>query len=400
MSLQLHLSARVQRWRRLLADDPALVDAGSDAERVVALVRLAITGALFAIPLATVLARPTAMESYVGLYVSGVATLLAAAMYVLAQGSGTELRGLSVASGAFDVTMVSAALATYLVLDQPHTAVNSKVVFEVYFLAIGATCLRYDWRACVTSGAVAVLEYGAIVAYASTHWSLNAPEFAPYSYGMFSWTAQISRLILLAAATLLSTTIVLRARALRQASTRDRLTGLLNRGHFDEAAADAMQRAVRRQAPVSVALVDLDHFKQFNDVHGHVAGDAALRALARTLRAAVRPGDVLARYGGEEFVVLMPDTTAAGATAAMERLRRELAATAVELPRHGGATRVTASVGVASWPRDVDDTAELLHRADDRLFAAKRLGRNRVVGPDGADGAPDDGSSLRRAAGG
>jgi diguanylate cyclase (GGDEF)-like protein len=293
---------------------------------------------------------------------------------------GTMSRRLGFASGVIDVSMVSTALAAYLVLDAPHTAVNSKVVFEVYFLAIGATCLRYDWRACVASGTTAIAQYAAIVVYADATWALNAERYAPFPYGMFSWTAQLSRLVVLFIATVLSTTIVLRARTLRHLSTRDRLTGLYNRGYFDERLAQEMSRARRTGEPLAVAVLDVDHFKWFNDSHGHQAGDAALRAVADVLRAGVRASDVVARYGGEEMVLLLPGTTPEAAAEKLDGLRQAIAALEVPLPRASIPGRLTASVGIGTWPVDGDEGDEVVYQADRRLFVAKELGRNRVVG--------------------
>src|SRR6202012_3041587 len=121
---------------------------------------------------------------------------------------------LSFASSSFDVTLVSSALASFLVMNEPHTAVNSKVVFEGYFLAIAATSLRYDKRICITAGLLAFFEYLAIVFYASHHWDLNNPSFAPYPYGIFSWNNQIARLISMLTASAISLALVVRSQKL------------------------------------------------------------------------------------------------------------------------------------------------------------------------------------------
>ena len=375
-----HLLRHRPGWLRLFRhDDQALRDAGHEGERVAALIRLGLCALLASLPLRSLLADRSIVEARVGLGVAAVATLLAGALYLLTR-RGAAPRGFGLASGVVDVSMVSAALATYLVLGTPHTAVNSKVVFEVYFLAIGATCLRYDWRACVASGAAAIAQYAAIVAYADAHWALNDPAFAPFHYGTFSWTAQVSRLLLLLAATVLSTSIVLRARSLRRLSVHDRLTGLVNRGYFDERLEQELGRARRSGLPLSVAVLDVDHFKAFNDTHGHLAGDAALRAVAGALRASVRASDVAARYGGEEFVVLLPETTAEAAAARLDRLREAVEALEIALPRSTIAGRVTVSVGIGTWPADGATPDAVLFEADRRLFVAKQRGRNRVVG--------------------
>jgi diguanylate cyclase (GGDEF)-like protein len=368
------------RCRRLwTVDDDAVLDAGAGAERIIALIRLALTTVLLAIPLHTLARNGPGREGFVGLGAATAATVLAAVMYVLSR-LGTPSRRFGFASGIVDVSMVSAALAAHLLLGAPHTAVNSKVVFEVYFLAIGATCLRYDWRACVATGALAVAQYAAIVLYADSHWALNSPAFAPYPYGTFSWTPQLSRLVLLATATVLSTTLVLRAGTLRQLSTRDRLTGVYNRGYFDERLAQELSRARRTGESFAVAILDVDHFKRYNDSYGHLAGDAALRTVGGVLRDGVRASDVVARYGGEEFVLLLPATSPEAATEALDALREVIAALEVPIPRAQVPGRLTASVGVGTWPVDGDDADAVVFEADRRLFVAKERGRNRVVG--------------------
>jgi diguanylate cyclase (GGDEF)-like protein len=155
-------------------------------------------------------------------------------------------------------------------------------------------------------------------------------------------------------------------------SKQDGLTGLANRRHFDETVAVEWRRAARAEAPVSVLLLDLDHFKAFNDAHGHQAGDEMLKKVARCLTLAVRrAADLVARYGGEEFVVLLPDTEAEQAKHIAEELRR-----AVETQ-----CELTVSIGASTRipPRDGSGMDEIVRTADAALYAAKRAGRNRVV---------------------
>lgn len=150
---------------------------------------------------------------------------------------------------------------------------------------------------------------------------------------------------------------------LRELSERDPLTGLLNRRAWDMALAGSLRK---RRRPLHVALIDVDRFKDFNDVHGHPAGDALLRHAARAWRGALRTADVLARYGGEEFAVLLAGCSAETALEIVDRVRL---ATVGEQ---------TISIGVASW--DGREGAEALTaRADRALYEAKRAGRNRVV---------------------
>jgi diguanylate cyclase (GGDEF)-like protein len=163
----------------------------------------------------------------------------------------------------------------------------------------------------------------------------------------------------------------------------DKLTGLANRRCFDDLLEQEFKRAQRGRTPLSLILMDLDFFKQFNDCYGHPAGDACLHSAARELAAlVVRAGDLAARYGGEEFAVLLPNTDQAGALAVAERIR--LAIQELQLPhRQSRAGVVTASLGVATMDdgdRGFATALELIEQADRHLYAAKEAGRNTVQG--------------------
>ncbi|KAA5606159.1 diguanylate cyclase [Roseospira marina] len=164
--------------------------------------------------------------------------------------------------------------------------------------------------------------------------------------------------------------------ALERLAGEDPLTGSINRRRFMDAAGSELTRATRHRRPVSVALFDIDHFKAINDTRGHAAGDAALVALARLCREAVRASDLVARLGGEEFVVLLPETTLLHAVETAERLRAAIARLCVE--HQGDTFSVTASVGVAQWAAPDESLDDLLRRSDDAMYRAKAGGRNRV----------------------
>lgn len=154
----------------------------------------------------------------------------------------------------------------------------------------------------------------------------------------------------------------------------DELTGLDNRRAFFDRGQALVGYCERNKLPLSVVMIDADHFKQINDRHGHAVGDAVLRHLAGMLRGALRKSDLCARMGGEEFALLLPDTPLAEATALAERFRQSYADT---LTREGGVeVGNTVSIGVASDGYDID---HLLHCADVALYQAKSAGRNRVV---------------------
>jgi diguanylate cyclase (GGDEF)-like protein/PAS domain S-box-containing protein len=167
------------------------------------------------------------------------------------------------------------------------------------------------------------------------------------------------------------------AEALRQAIACDHLTGLANRRAFFEAAEVELLRWVRSPRPLSVVMIDADHFKAVNDRHGHAAGDAVLRHLAAALSSTFRDVDVVARIGGEEFAVLLPGATLEGAEALAWQLCRRFASQAVEMA--GARIACTVSAGVASMAPGTAGIDGLLNDADAALYAAKANGRNRVA---------------------
>lgn len=357
-----------------------MVDAGAGGELLVARARVAMTAALLLIPAVNLLTAPDDPENFVGFGIASLAVLLALGLHQLVRRE-VYRPWLGFLTSAMDVSLVSAGLATFVVLGEPHTAVNSKVLFEVYFLAIFATSLRYDARVCVATGALAVLEYAGVAFAAAAGRNLNDPFYAPFPYGMFSWSAQLSRMLILALAGVLSTLIVLRTQKLRQLSTSDRLTRLFNRGYFDARLAAELSRVGRSGQPLTLAMLDVDHFKRFNDEYGHTAGDAALRSIAHMLRHTLRRSDIVARYGGEEFVLVFPETTPDAVVEKLDALRATITEAKIRLPGRQSVTGLTVSAGVASFPHDAAGTEELIEVADKRLFQAKAEGRNRVVGP-------------------
>jgi two-component system cell cycle response regulator len=359
--------------------DPILAEAGLAGELLVAKVRLVLAVFLLLIPAIDSVFFPLdKKESLVGVSLTSATFLLSIIVYFLISREYNP-SWLSFASSGFDVTLVSSALAMFLVLNEPHTAVNSKVVFEGYFLAIGGTSLRYDKRVCLTAGLLAFSEYFAIVYFASTHWDLNNPVYSPFQYGMFDWSNQVSRMILMLVAAALSFSLVVRSQKLLQLATSDQLTGLINRGYVDERFAIELSRARRYSKALTIAVIDADHFKLLNDTHGHLAGDLVLRTMGAILRNSFRQSDIAGRYGGEEFVVILPETDMEVAQRKLESLRELVAGTSMVVPPRGQRVQVTISAGLASFPEDGDDAAELFALADQRMFQAKKEGRNRVV---------------------
>ena len=160
----------------------------------------------------------------------------------------------------------------------------------------------------------------------------------------------------------------------------DQLTGLYNRRFLFSQLGPLVQRAQCGGDPVSVMVIDLDHFKQINDTFGHDVGDGVIREFAARLASNVRPSDFPCRQGGEEFVVVMPRTTGDVGCLAAERLRRHICASPFIVPRAAQPIAITVSAGVACSQAGDENVDELLKRADEALYEAKRAGRNRVIG--------------------
>jgi len=167
--------------------------------------------------------------------------------------------------------------------------------------------------------------------------------------------------------------------AIRAESLTDPLTGLGNRKYFDRALDAAVQRAVKHCEPLTLLMLDIDHFKSFNDNYGHLTGDQVLRLVGQSLKQAINGRDTMARYGGEEFAVVLPDTDLPKGLAIAEQIRRAVMARELKKKSTGEILgRITISVGV-SMLQPGEDMDTLIERADACLYAAKRSGRNRVI---------------------
>jgi diguanylate cyclase (GGDEF)-like protein/PAS domain S-box-containing protein len=164
---------------------------------------------------------------------------------------------------------------------------------------------------------------------------------------------------------------------LREQALRDPLTGLYNRRYLDESIKRELARAARNNQPVAIIMCDIDHFKLVNDTHGHLAGDEVLRVFAELLKKHARGSDIVCRFGGEEFVMFLPDMPPAVAYQRAEQLRTELAAKRITL---GAAViQVTASFGVAAFPKNGKTMDSLVSAVDAAMYQAKEAGRDRVV---------------------
>jgi len=158
------------------------------------------------------------------------------------------------------------------------------------------------------------------------------------------------------------------------------------RRHFLERFHDELKRSIKYQLPLALLMLDIDHFKRYNDEFGHLVGDATLKEVAALLRDSLRKVDIVARYGGEEFVAVLPETNAAGAVEVAERIRSSIARHRVKV--YDVETQVTVSIGIALFPVDIPDSQrhryyeylafDLIRHGDKALYRAKEEGRNRV----------------------
>ena len=359
--------------------DEILADAARDGELMVARLRVFITVFLTASPVVGILLERDPTENWIGL---GIAIAFVVVAFILAYviRHTPYSAQVSMISAITDVSLVSVGLLAFWLANHPLVTSNSRVLFECYFLAIGASALRYDARVTVVAGLAAIVEHLGLSVLVAGTWSAKAPSLDAPAYGEFSWTNQVSRALILLCMTFVALELVRRAQRLRVLSTGDRLTGLFNRAYAEEYLTNEVLRTARSDSTLVIGMLDVDHFKLFNDTHGHAAGDAALKHVASMLRGKLRRSDIVARYGGEEFLIVLPGTGTVRGIEKLEELRVHIALQEVTLPR-GTREKLTVSIGAAAWDEDGKTVDELLDVADTRLYSAKEAGRNRVVGP-------------------
>ena len=282
------------------------------------------------------------------------------------------------ASGAVYATIITALLLTFVTF--PHPRLHTHwIIFFLYFLLIGGMGLSDDPRQPIVAGLFSVVGYLCVVVLlhqAARAGSQMAISLAPE----FEWVANSSKLALISATTFLAATSASRGRLLRRTSLSDGLTGLLNRHAFDQCLGSVARRASQSGCRMTVAMIDIDHFKRINDSHGHVVGDAVLRWTASWLKRSFRSSDLVARYGGEEFVVAFLDSDHERIEDRLELLRRGIECSTLRQGVDGPEIKLSVSIGTARTSHAGEDPAAVLARADERVYQAKRAGRNRIVG--------------------
>lgn len=359
---------------RLLSDffdppDPALIEAGAGGERLVAWTRLVFWFAIVLAPLVGVITRgrETAPEIFVAT-LGGVVAVLFSLVVVLVLRGRQASSAVGFFTGAVDLTIISVTLLVAAIYGSPDVVLHSEVGWAVILLVIMTSCLRFDTRICLFMGILAVVQYAALLFVLVGGLGV---EITPHDT-----VIQAARIVLMLAATALAMGIVNRTRGLMRASGFDPLTGLATRAYFDQRLKSASDEAQRHATSLALVLIDLDHFKKFNDTHGHHAGDDALKHVARLIRRGLREQDFVARWGGEELALIMPGLDRDQAAERVETIAARIREAPVAVGAN--AAYVTISAGVAEFGIDGRDPTSVFAAADRRVFAAKDAGRDRV----------------------
>ncbi len=361
------------RVRTALAADPdqALVRARGASERLVASVRLGIIVLLVASNVVFSLANGSFAWGTIAM---GAAALVYAAI-LFALPRMTSASWLPWLVSTLDISFATATLAVALVFGHPLSALNNRVTYDTYFVAVTIAALRFDWRLCAFTTLLAMTEFLGLSAYAFANWDIGA--LRSDTHGRFFAVQFVNRLLVLGGHGAATIAVAMWARHLRLMIGTDQLTGLLQRRPFLERIEEELARADVVRTTLSVAIFDVDEFKHFNDRDGHLAGDRVLQRIGEQLRKSVRTTDLVARYGGEEFVVAFPRLEVQLASRRADGVRSEVA----EMGLGADGRVLTISGGVASWPADGATFEEVLKKADERLYQAKSSGRNLVIGP-------------------
>jgi two-component system cell cycle response regulator len=293
---------------------------------------------------------------------------------------------LQLANSAAYTVLISLMMYIFLTSEHPREHLHW-VIFFLYFLLIGSLGLSDDPRQAVCTGGFSIIGYGCVVIAMRAAVDAGVPMAVRLS-SEYEWVANSAKIGLLAGTTVVAAASAARGRALRRMSLRDGLTGMLNRHAFDRCLEHLAVRAAEEDTQLTIAMIDIDHFKKLNDTFGHATGDRVLNWVATRIDSSFRATDLVARYGGEEFVVALLDTTDDTVFERLQVLRAHIATSALRERRSDAAggtgreIRTSVSIGVAQFPNDGLSVTDVLARADARLYAAKDAGRNRIVKSD------------------
>lgn len=358
--------------------DEIMLEVGASGELLVARLRVLLAALLLLLPLAHALRGGSLQETLIGLGAAMLINMFALAWLQLAR-SPRRYGWLPFASAGFDVTVATAVLVV-LAIEQLPAALNNVIVWSGYVLAIMLTVLRSDGRTTLFAGALAICQYGLVVAIAFAL-AFSPEQLISSDHGAVTASDQIMRLVLLAVVTGVTTMQVHRVQRLVELSGTDGLTRLPNRSWLLQRIPRLIESARHDGGSLTLALIDIDAFRRVNDEAGHRAGDRALRHVVATLRDLMEHDEWLVRLGGQEFVLVLHQPVGS-AWERVDAIRRQVAARPFEPDPGHDCIVLTISAGLASFPPDGSDVSHLLHRADLRLQAAKRGGRNRVIARD------------------
>lgn len=367
--------------RRMLATlvgrpDEVMLETGASGELLVAKLRALLSLLTLALPLAAGLGAQDTTRTLVGLAVAVFVNLMAQIWLALARNPRRHA-WLPYATGSYDITVISGVLALLAVHD-PAASLNSVGTWCFYLFAIALTAMRNDGRLTLYVGSLAIVQYALL---AGAVMALAPAPLLSIDHGVVTPAAQGKRLVLLALMTLLTSTLVYRMQRLIEMSGRDGLTGVPNRAWLLQRLPRMFDAARRDGRTVSLALVDIDHFKRVYEDIGQLGGDRAIRHLAGHLREMLGEDEHLARIGGQEFVLVLL-CPIGSAWERLDRYRRSLAERPFPSERGNEPVALTFSAGLAAFPQDGASASALLGVADRRVQEAKRSGRNRVIARD------------------
>jgi two-component system cell cycle response regulator len=382
------LSTLRELWRELLSTlrdrpDEIVLDIGAGGELLVARMRLTVTVLLMLLPVINLLSGGSFLDTLIGWAATGFGAMLALVWLHLAK-QQRRFPWLPFVTSASDITMETLVMVMVAATQSPAASLNSVIVWNCYLISIFATSMRNDGRVTLFTGLLAMVQYGMLVAW--VYANAGGHPLASVEYGVVSLGNEMQRLVLLLVATLLTAIVVYRIQRLVMLSGTDTLTGLPNRSYLVHRVPQIVEQARKHDTSISLAIIDLDHFKQVNDRYGHPVGDRALRHVTDVLRDELGRDEPLMRIGGEEFVLLL-QRSMGPAWERIEALRKRVAETPFVVEEDVAGDRpqicaITFSAGLASCPVDALDVSNLMRRADHRLMKAKQSGRNRVVARD------------------
>lgn len=361
-------------WER---PDELMLQFGAGGELLVARIRALLSALILLLPLLHVATGGSATEMLVGLTGAVLANIMAQVWLALAR-RRRVYRWLPYATGTYDITSTTIVLVL-LALSDRAAGLNSVVVWSFYLLSIAMTALRNDGRLTLYVGALAVLQF-VLLALVVLAGAQSPEQLMSADYGTASLSNVVQRVVLLGMMTVLTTAVVFRMQWLIELSGNDGLTGLPNRSWLLQRMPALFDSLRRDGGSLTVALLDIDHFRRINEEAGHLDGDRAVRHVVAVLQEVLQGDERLVRLGGQEFVVLL-HSPLGGAWERVDRARRALSAVPFSSER-GDRYALTFSGGLASWPQDGTETAALLKCADRRVQAAKLAGRNRVLARD------------------